>query len=275
MKASSILNKNKRDKYFSKISKALKSRLSTRNQNTIPLFIFGQQRSGTTMLMDCFHFHPEIEVFDERANSKAFFDFRLREFDKIKTLESNSRFPFVCFKSLADSHIASDIIREFPNGKYLWTYRDYRDVANSYLRKFPHATEAIKKVIKNQPGGGWFQEGVSDKSAEIIRKIYTESLTEYDLSCLAWWVRNQIFIEQELFLNDSMLVIRYDLLVKDPKQYITKFLKELTIPEFRNNPYFNYVHQKSISKNPHPEINPQVKSLCDDLMESLQKFTFT
>jgi len=71
---------------------------------TTPIFIFGVQRSGTTMMMNSFHQHPDIEVFDESISSRAFENFQIRNFQCVKELINKSKYPFTVFKTLADSH---------------------------------------------------------------------------------------------------------------------------------------------------------------------------
>lgn len=273
MKLKSLFEAEKREKHFSRLKKKLNS--SFRHcEDTTPLFIFGQQRSGTTMLMDCFHFHQDIDVYDERDDSVAFTDYRLRNYSVIDELIVKSKFKYACFKSLADSHLASDVIDAFPNGKFIWMYRSYQDVANSYLRKFPHATEAIKKVIENKPGGGWFQEGVSERSAEIIRDIYIPSMSEFDLASLAWWLRNELFFEKNLYKNKDLLLISYGSLVQSPKEYMPRIFSACGIEDDKQNPIYKYVHNKSIAKNKYPDLHPSVKQLCEKLTQRLSKSEF-
>ncbi len=75
-----------------------------------PVFIVGLQRSGTTMLMDIFHLHPETQVFDEARDSKVFLDFRIRGTDTLRRVIDDSHYEFPCFKIIADSHILPSII---------------------------------------------------------------------------------------------------------------------------------------------------------------------
>ena len=66
-----------------------------------PVFIVGLQRSGTTMLMNIFHLHPETQVFDEARSSKVFLDFRIRGIDTLRRIIDDSHYEFPCFKIIA------------------------------------------------------------------------------------------------------------------------------------------------------------------------------
>src|SRR4051812_21214318 len=126
-----------------------------------PVFIVGLQRSGTTMLMDVFHLHPETEVFDEARDSRSFFDFRLRDPHTMRQIIDDSRYRFPCFKIIADSHILPSILDGLRNPKVLWMYREPGPNAASRLAKFPNGTMSIRAVCENRPCSGWFAEGVT------------------------------------------------------------------------------------------------------------------
>ncbi|MDG5467416.1 sulfotransferase domain-containing protein [Deltaproteobacteria bacterium IMCC39524] len=269
MKISAILDKQKRNKYFSIASKKA-IYLLRQPRETIPVFVFGRQRSGTTMLMNAFHLHRDIEIFDENRNSRAFRNHRIRSFEVVEELVQQSRFTFVCFKPIADSHLATEFIARFPQGCFIWIYRDYRDVANSALKKFPHATRAIRIVCTGQTGGGWFQEGVSTESAEIVREIYSPHLSEFDLLCLAWWVRNRIFIEQKLYSVPNLILTKYEDIATKPNEFFNHLFEFSGLRP--DSSIYRFIHPDSISKNVYPEITPAVRTLCEGLMTELNRF---
>ncbi len=265
MKLEKLRNKQFRDKHLSRITKRLK-RLAIKPVESTPVFLFGKQRSGTTMLMNCLELHPDTEVFDEAEDNKAFLDYRIRNYEILNILTTRSKAPFVCFKPIADSHLIMEFIEQFPSGKFIWAYRDYKDVANSSLRKFNHASRAIKLVCLNQEGGGWFQEGVSSETALILREVYSPNLSEFDMVCLAWFARNRIFVEKNLGPSDVML-IKYEDMVSNPERTFAN-LSNFTGMRYDKNS-IRYVHNASIAKNPYPELNLLVKKMCDDLMAAL------
>ncbi len=265
MKLEKLRNKQFRDKHFSRITKKLKW-FAIKPVESTPVFLFGIQRSGTTMLMHCLELHPDTEIFDEADNNEAFFDYCIRNYETLNALITRSKAPFVCFKPIADSHLIMEFIEQFPSGKFIWAYRDYKDVANSFLRKFAHATRAIKLVCLNQEGGGWFQKGVSSETTSILREVYTPGLSEFDLACLAWFARNRIFVEKNLGSSDVML-IKYEHMVSNPERTFTN-LSNFTGMRYDKNS-IRYVHNASIAKNPYPELNPLIQKMCDDLMDVL------
>ena len=129
----------------------------------LPVLIVGMQRSGTTMLMNIFHLHPDADVFDEARSSTTFQDFRIRSLEVLKQSIDDSHYRFPCFKVIADSHILPSILRGLSMPKVLWMYREPGPNAASRLKKWgAQGTAAIRKVCAAEPGGGWFAEGVSE-----------------------------------------------------------------------------------------------------------------
>ena len=269
MKIKSFFDKQKRGKLFSAVIKDITHVLSPPVE-TVPVFLFGKQRSGTTMLMYIFHLHPDTKVHEESSNSKAYSDYRIRSLERLEKMIQASKFSHTCFQPLADSHLIKKFIDRFPKGRFIWIYRGYQDVANSHLKRFAHATRAIKIVCNNQTGGGWFKEGVSKGSAKILREIHASyQLGEYDYACLAWWTRNRIFIEKKLKGSPNLIPLRYEDIVTEPDRTLSALFEFVGL---RNSKcVYKYVHQRSIKKNAYPSLVPIVRELCEDLQTELNK----
>jgi len=265
-----IFDPQKRSRLTAKAKKAFRQTLSSPIE-TIPVFVLGIQRSGTTMLMFAFHLHPEIAVYDESRESNAFLDFRLRSMETTEKLISASPFPVACFKPLADSHLTAQLLERFPSAHFIWALRDYHDVANSFLRKFPHATRAIRLICNEQEGGGWFQEGISQETGQILRNLPWQDFSEYDFACLVWWARNRLFFEQNLDRENRVLLLRYEKLVTTPEKSLQEVTDFIGIPF--STQMTRYIHARSISRYSPPAINHSVQELCDELAASFAVLT--
>lgn len=262
MKIRSIFDPQKRSRFLSKVRKTVRQVLAN-PMDTTPVFVLGCQRSGTTMLMFAFHLHPNIAVFDESRSSRAFINFRLRSLELTEKLISECAFPIACFKPLADSHITLSLLNRFPSARCIWMLRDYRDVANSFLRKFPHATRAIRIVCEGKEGGGWFQEGISETTGRILRSLPWDEFSDFDFACLVWWARNSLYFEQKLQNNKQFMVLNYERLVTTPEnslKEVTEFIGTKFSPKM-----IRYIHAKSISRHHSPSIHKNVQILCDEL----------
>ena len=266
----SIFDAQKRGRLAAKVGKTFRQTFSA-PVDTTPVFVLGIQRSGTTMLMFAFHLHPEIAVYDESRESKAFFDFQLRSMETTEKLIHASPFPVACFKPLADSHLTIQLLQRFPSARCIWALREYRDVANSFLRKFPHATKAIRLVCSGQEGGGWFQEGVSEETGRILRNLPWQNFSDYDFACLVWWTRNRLFFEQNLDKETRVLLLRYEKLVTAPEESLPAVTNFIGIPF--STQMTRYIHARSISRHSPPKLNCFVQKLCDELSASFDRIT--
>jgi hypothetical protein len=234
-----------------------------------PVLIAGLQRSGTTMLMNIFHLHPETDVFDEARESKAFFDFRIRSVDIVRQVIADSHFRFPCFKIIADSHILPAIMRGLPDAKVIWMYREYSANAASRLKKFPHATAAIRAVCEGRLGGGWFAEGVSTAIRRSLQGLDRSGFSDFDYACLVWWVRNQIFFDLGLATDPRVRLLRYETLVVDPRSTMNDLFRWLDMPSSGQS--MRFVHAQSLFKRDLPSLDPQVETLCSGLQQRLDE----
>lgn len=237
--------------------------------DSVPVFVLGKQRSGTSMLMRAFHRHPDMLVFDEHRSSPAFLNHRLRDTDTVRDLLERARFPAVALKPICDSHRIREIYEAFPAGKYIWIYRDYADVANSSLREFGEATRAIRLACLGEPGGGWFQEGISARVNEVLRRVYRPELSDFDLACLAWWVRNQIIIESALAGHPNVTIIKYEPLVENPA-LVLKWLFERIGMHYTNR-VGGHMTPRSIGRHRAPEMDVEVQKLCSETLAELNR----
>jgi len=269
MKAKDLKNAEMRARYVARLLKGVKGTYKPALKQTTPLFVAGWQRSGTTMLMNIFHLHPDIEVYNEAYNSKVFTDFRIRNIEILTNTVKQSRFPVACYKIICDSHILDTFVEAFPEAKLIWMYRSAADNAESHIRKFPHATRAIKLVAQNQPGGGWFAEGVGSEIAKRVRDIAKKDLTEFDYACLAWWVRNSLYFDLGLEKASSVRVLQYEQLVKNPREIMKNVFDWVGLSW--NEKVFKYVHSGSVGKPNLPSIDPEVAELCNGLKEKLDQ----
>jgi hypothetical protein len=266
MRLTSLRDAQKRDKYLSLLRKYLLQRLR-KPRNCKPVFVFGKQRSGTSMLMFAFHRHPEALVFDEHRDDRVYRDFRIRSLDVIQDVISESRFQVVCFKPICDSHLIGRFVQAFPDAHHIWIYRQYQDVASSTLRKFESATRAIQLVSTGQPGGGWFDEGLSVETRRTLMRMYRPDLSDFELSCLVWWARNRIVMECGLLPSSDVTVLKYEELVANPGPVLRWLFARMNVPFHRR--IGARMTPRSIGKHSMPQIDEEIRGVCDNLMHQL------
>ena len=266
MNLATLRDGQKRDRYFSILWKSALNRVRP-PRDSKQIFVFGKQRSGTSMLMYAFHRHPGMMVYDEHRSNQAFDNFRMRSFDVVHELIRKSSFPAVCFKPICDSHRSAEFAANFPGAHFIWLYRDFRDVANSSLRKFDHPTRAIKLICEGKPGGGWLQEGVSPFMQETLSSLYCKGLSDFDLSCLVWWVRNKTIVDSGLLESASLSVIKYETLVTKPLEVMPWLFDRMQLPFCGR--ITKRMSARSIGRNPYPAMDIDVHDICQAVLDKL------
>ncbi len=236
------------------------------------VFVLGRQRSGTTMLMRAFHRHPDMLVVDEHHDSPVFRDYRIRSADTVRALLAEAHFPAVALKPICDSHRIRDLRRDFPDGHLIWLYRDFRDVANSSLRKFDGATRAVRLVCTGRPGGGWFREGISPPVENILRDAWHPHLTDFDLACLAWWARNRPVIESGLIGLPALTLLKYETLVSEPSAVLRWLFQRLDIPYCER--VERRISTRSIGRHAAPDMDTRALELCRSTLAELDAAFF-
>lgn len=262
----------KRDKYLSSVRKQF-IQLVGKPRDCKPVFVFGKQRSGTSMLMFAFHRHPDVLVHDEHRNSRVFSDFRIKGFDVVRDVVSESRFGVACFKPICDSHLICQFVSEFPNAHHIWIFRQFQDVANSTLRKFDAPTRAIHLVCTGQAGGGWFDEGLSSEVRRVLVEFYRSELSDFDLSCLVWWARNRIIVDSGLLSSPDVTLLKYEALVANPGATLRWLFERMGVS----------FHERigarmtpgSIGRHPIPPMDKAVRELCESLTRQLAEAYFS
>ena len=97
-----------------------------------PLYLIGEQRSGTNMVHRILNRHPLTECYYE-SDDEAYDNYELRENAVIRALVQRSRADCVVFKPLCDIHRIHELLELVPGGKAVWIYRHYCDVINSAI----------------------------------------------------------------------------------------------------------------------------------------------
>jgi len=232
-----------------------------------PIFVLGNQRSGTSMLMRVFHRHTNTLVFDEHRNNPAFENYCIRSTAEIQSLIERARFPIVSFKPICDSHLVGELNSAFPSARIIWIYRNYADVSYSTLRKFENPTRAIRLVCTNQTGGGWFQDGVSPQISKVLKKVYQPDMSDTDLTCLVWWARNQILIESGLIGAQNVIILKYEALVSQPTLMLKWLFDQLEV-EYQDR-VGRKITARFVGRHSLPDIDATVQSLCESTLKDL------
>ena len=231
-------------------------------KKSIPVFVLGSQRSGTTIFMDVLEANDDTEVFQE-WDKRVFAGCRIKNIDIVGEAIKRSRAPFVCFKPICDSHLVEQYVRAYPDLRIIWLCRDYMDVANSSIRLFETPDKAIREIIEGKKTEGWFYEGISPETLRILRSIYLPGMSKFEMACLVWWARNRVFFELDV-AQDELFVVKYENLVTDPARTFSDIRKFTGLSV--NEDSMSLLHSSSVKKHQYQDIHDSIRMLCDDLM---------
>lgn len=236
---------------------------TTKNQQTeLTCFLAGHQRSGTNMAMDVLEKHWKTEVYHE-TNNKAFDNYMMRSPSVINALKSKSKAPVFVVKSLCELDLLDTLMTEFKPAKTIWVIRHYNDVVNSMVRSFSTSATFYKAIKEDRKAGLWRTRNLSDDNYQRIQALVTEDISEESAAALQWAIRNLIFFEKSFDTNSDVLLINYESLVSKPNLTFPQIYNFLNLEDNPNT--YKHVHQSSIGKNKHPDIDPQIKQLCDQV----------
>lgn len=231
-----------------------------------PVFIFGAQRSGTGMLGQCLGRSPECENLGE-SDARAFVRFSLRELPVIDKLISDCPYRYLVFKPLKDSHRVRELLGMRNTARAIWAYRNYEDRINSAVRKFGRRPLEVIGAYQAGDHGRWQLQGISASTSELLMKLDVDRLSQSDGAALMWWLRNSLYFDQGLDREPRVRLWSYDAFVMRPEPELRSLLQFLG-PEYHAF-MLRRVHAHSLSKEPAPVIDADVRIMCEALLARL------
>jgi hypothetical protein len=241
--------------------------------NAVPVFLVGAQRSGTNMLARGFERSPEFEVHNEN-DGDAFVRFRLRPDPVIRDIVQRSRHAFVLFKPLCDSHRVGELLDGLgtpSHGRGIWAYRGFEGRVRSSVAKFGDANlRALRRIATGQVDGLWQAGGLNDERLAFLRSFDYATMTPATASALFWYVRNSLYFDLGLVARDDVILASYGAMVADPERTmlaLAEFLGVVYTPELTA-----HVERRPPPRAAGNEIDPKVRSLCQELEAKLDAF---
>lgn len=247
-----------------------------------PRFVFGCQRSGTTMLVRALDCSPNLWLYNEYHRA-AFDDrLRLRSFEVIDRLIGRCRAQQVLFKPLCDNQRADRILEAYPAARAIWIYRDYRDAVNSMIRLWgDDMLELVHRVVDGESCGSidpsdrlfsqtaWVGARLTDSVLEGLASRRRPDLTAHEGAALFWYLRTQYYYGLGLHRNPRVLLVRYRDLVQQPAEGFRKVYAHFDLPF--DEQCLRSISRESVGKERFPAIDPKVSSWCAGLLARLDR----
>ena len=149
------------------------------------LFVFGCQRSGTTMFTQLFQKDLRSRVYGERGLSLGE-SFDLPPLDEVSNVFKEERATLLVAKPLVESQRALDILEFFPSAKAVWMFRNYADVANSSRKRFSRETAMrnLRSFVSARAEQTFAAKRASPSTKEIVRHYFSEDMPGDDAQIL-------------------------------------------------------------------------------------------
>lgn len=234
---------------------------------SVPIFLVGCGRSGTSMFIWQLEKSWQIELYNE-DHPAAFDVYRLRGYDVVESLVEKSTAPFTLFKPILDTVQTMSLLNHFPGSKAIFAFRHFTDVINSSLKKFG-TYNRINHVR------GWIMEDFAEfavcpppeATKAVVRELWQEDLSPEEGAALYWLFYNRLYYDLGLHDDPRTILIRYETLVTQPREQFEKVIAFLEA-EFEEK-MVEGVHARSINKNDPPPLRPAIMSACDALYDEL------
>jgi hypothetical protein len=194
-------------------------------------FIFGCQRSGTTLLRNFIGLDPRFRDIGE--GDPPYFHqerggryLRLLEDDQVEALVSSQKSQWVLLKPLHDSQRAAELLGRFKDSRGIWIFRHYDLVVQSHLGYYHHDPMEYLQPLKQMDRSSWMLSGLENQNLERVRalvELADKSIP--DLYAVFWYARNALLFQH--LQRVKLLVVAYEDLVDSPHQCLQAFNRHL------------------------------------------------
>ena len=235
---------------------------------TIPVYVVGSQRSGTTMTIKVFDRSLDALVYHTR-DKRAYNGGTLLPNEIIRKCLASSRASVTVFKPMNQIQQMKEFLQDMPDLRIIWLLRNYGDAVNSCIRRWKTMLDTLKKICTDPSTAGWHGEAIPERLLETIRAHYHDDMTLESANALFWYLRNQFYFEHSLDQDKRVRIVRYEDLVTEPTSQFREIFQFCGCPFSPR--VVSIVFSSSIGRNTPPQIEPRIKKLCEELTDKFNK----
>jgi hypothetical protein len=234
-----------------------------KHANTLPVFIMGCGRSGTTMMLDIFHSDRRIETLGENDPKIATEKFMLR-YELLGPAIKQSKAPVLVMKPILNSFDAAKVLTQYRDAKVLWLVRDYKDMIASSMKKFgDRVAVSMREVITGNFGPNWIASGIHRETRRILQDMDSTGFTKLDWMGLVWWSVNRTILVDRLNTYEGFSLIQYEDFVIDQNAFLERIYGIIGLDCHCLGS--KMVHANSVGKGSGIQLSPSVEKLCSGL----------
>jgi hypothetical protein len=246
-----------------KFSRQWMSWFTTRRRpETRLVFVVGSQRSGTRLPLQVMDYAPEIMTYGEGA-APFFNRVLLQPLDRVEALTRRSVFPVLALKPICETHRINELLDRFPRSKAIWIFRNFQDAVMSASVKWSSGREAVRLLAVDPPSAGWRTGGLSPQKLALVKELYNDGMSLHEANAVMWYLRNSLYFDLEAAQRPEVLLVQYEDLVRSPRRAFTQMFDFLRIP--LPDGFEQGVRGGGDSKRTFPDIDPRIRTLCEEL----------
>lgn len=230
------------------------------------IFVAGVHRSGTNMMMQTLEWHPQTDVYRE-SDPRAFDGFLMRPEPVIDALIARSPATRVVVKALHETERLCSLLERYAPARAIWMYRDWRDVVNSILSRWPGHRNGVDRIMKGIDTAGWRGRGMTEATRAELERFYRPDLDDASVNALFWVFRNQIFFDQGFDRDPRMALISYDRILEHSRSQIGVLAAFLNI-EY-NERMVQVPDVGRVRTKAPPVVEPDIAAFADRMLERL------
>lgn len=237
------------------------------------LFIVGCQRSGTALLSRTLERDFNTSVYKEVSKLSSEDEpkqLRLNPMPVVRATLDSNKAPFIVLKPLVESQNVIELLDTFEGAKAVWMYRGYRDVVDSFLRKWGprHSIDDLRPIVTNQQDN-WRTEKVSKEARRFVARFFSEEMEPADASAIYWYLRNRLFLDLDLKADRRIALCRYEALVINPALQVRRIYEHMSRP-YPGDKILKEVTARRVGSGNEIHISPGIDEACRQLFDELR-----
>ena len=239
------------------------------------VLIVGCQRSGTTMLQQTFLDRSWrvliLEEHDRRLVGDVPGETKWQDYSTVFPRIHRLPFEVVAVKPLVESDRVPELMEAAGRVHGIWMLRHYSGVAQSNLSHFGRENP-YRDLQPFRTGNplDWRCRGATKETRETVIELLDSGLEPLDAAALFWWTRNQLYVDQRLWEEERIRILRYERACTGSDDVIRSLSSWVGIALPRHSIADKVRPQHSSSSG--GRLHPEVERLCQKLWDSFVGF---
>ena len=236
------------------------------------VYVVGCQRSGTSMMHHLLRLDRAAVTYDEispLSSGDPVEGLRWNPLPEVRARIAADRAPLVVTKPLVESQRLSELLDLFDETRAIWMYRDFRDVVRSNVAFFADGTShADVAPVLGGDGPSWKAENQDPETVAVVADLYRPDRSPHDAAALFWYLRNRLFLSQDLAGDARVRLCRYEDLVGDPGAVMRGAYRFIGRP-YPGDRIVSDVSARSVGRGRDVEISDDIADVCKRLLDRL------